>query len=293
MKYDNIDKLLERIEVGTRILYIHTETAGGGYESVRNSRIAKINPARNRFELEQKNWCGHPWIIWPEKILDILEDKELEKEEIKVGHTYLLYKDKHTEHASYFEAPITDIMGASGYSRYYCRMPGGWIEEILRSRILKEIKIPQIKFKIGDLSEYQLKVLLNRKIIPQYIHDPETNTYTAQIYPTDLGDFIDENEIRTGEELNERLGFDISKKIDDMILMMHEKDILHGDLHAKNIVLNPETKDVRFIDFVKCKKISTMTKDDMKRSLYFWDSSYISKEKMLKHERDMWKIGYL
>ncbi len=147
----------------------------------------------------------------------------------------------------------------------------------------------------GDLTTSDLETLLKMKIIPDYVYNSHNNNYTIPKYPTDLGEYIDKNKIKSHDELKEKLGFDISKRIDPMITELHENDILHGDLHTKNIVINPDTKDVRIIDFAYCSSISRMTKRDMKDRIDFWNTyeeTKITKDKLLGHEKRMWTIGY-
>ena len=152
-----------------------------------------------------------------------------------------------------------------------------------------------MNFQVGDLTTSDLETLIKYRVIPDYVYFSKNNSYISSKYPTDLGDYIDENDIKSEEELIDRLGFNITKLIDDMITVIHNIDILHGDLHAKNIVINPDTKDVRIIDFAECSSISSMTQRDMKERIDFWGSyegGKISKENLLEHERKMWKIGY-
>ena len=68
-------------------------------------------------------------------------------------------------------------------------------------------------------------------------------------YPTTIGQYIDMlNEERNTFITESDIG-EIAVKIYSLIDTLHSMGILHGDLHAENIVFDPETKDVRIIDF--------------------------------------------
>jgi serine/threonine protein kinase len=45
---------------------------------------------------------------------------------------------------------------------------------------------------------------------------------------------------------------DIAAKIERLIKEMHENNVSHQDLHSKNIMIHPETLDVKIIDFGEC-----------------------------------------
>ena len=64
----------------------------------------------------------------------------------------------------------------------------------------------------------------------------------------DLGTYIDINKITTLEMLGE-----ITGRIENLINKLHDNGIFHGDLHVNNIVIDPETKEVRLID-LECRE---------------------------------------
>jgi serine/threonine protein kinase len=154
----------------------------------------------------------------------------------------------------------------------------------------------KVVFKVGELTTSELELLSIFRIIPNYTHMSDDNSFVVDRYQTDLGDFIEDNDIKSVEELNKKIGFNIYRRLDNMIITMHENGILHGDLHAKNIVINPVTKDVRFIDFDRSSNISLLTSENMENIVKSWNSygyKKINKMNLLEHEKNMWKIGYL
>lgn len=126
------------LKVGTRVLYIHSDTAFGDYEYVNDSKITRIRSS-NSFELEQKNLCDGPWIIWPEKILDIIDYEKIPiEEEIKIGQRYIGYAEKSLTCARYIDITITSIKNQ--YSYYYIDSTG-ISRSIAKWCILKALKI--------------------------------------------------------------------------------------------------------------------------------------------------------
>ena len=122
-------------------------------------------------------------------------------------------------------------------------------------------------------------------------------------YPTDLGDYIENNNITSTSELNNMLGFNIDEKISDMIDELHDYGIIHGDLHENNIVINPTNKDVKFIDldsnyshritelkenpelFAKVVKFFNATQMD--------GTEITTIEELLNYEKRMWKTCFI
>ncbi len=129
-------------------------------------------------------------------------------------------------------------------------------------------------------------------------------------YDIDLGDYIDDlvdklNRNITLEDLA-KIG-DIPNKINNLICKLHNNGILHGDLHAKNIVLNIDTMDLRIIDigqYIKgkgnpTKWINEISQKDIDFYNSFWDTKNNASKKLetteelLEHEKIMWMIGYV
>ena len=79
-------------------------------------------------------------------------------------------------------------------------------------------------------------------------------------YPTTLADYIEDNISRLSQLGN------IVERILTLIDQLHALDIFHGYLHTANIVLKPNTGDVRIIDFGESRRISRMDRKDI---MYF------------------------
>ena len=138
-----------------------------------------------------------------------------------------------------------------------------------------------------------------------YKAQPKIDEYIIQLskYPTDLGDYIENNNITSTTELNNMLGFNIDEKISDMIDELHNYGIIHGDLHENNIVINPTSKDVKFIDldsnysyritelkenpelFAKVVKFFNATQMD--------GTEITTIEELLNYEKRMWKTCFI
>ena len=59
---------------------------------------------------------------------------------------------------------------------------------------------------------------------------------------------------------------EVDKKIREGLKHIHRQKISHGDLHHENILVHPETLDIRFIDFGQCEidPVSTKYNQDEK-----------------------------
>lgn len=89
------------------------------------------------------------------------------------------------------------------------------------------------------------QILAQHKVAPKLLLLRPTldNKFIIKIekYPTTLLDYFDNDG-------------DIKQYIPEIkrqIEKMHSLGIIHGDLHGNNIVINPDTNDVRLIDFGK------------------------------------------
>lgn len=115
-------------------------------------------------------------------------------------------------------------------------------------------------------------------------HRVDGNQLHTKKYPTTLGDWLD-----GGKSIKS-----VSAKISKMIDSMHKRGILHGDLHANNIVCNPDTGDIKFIDFAEAMYIDELSSQAIARIAKFWDAELpiVTLEDLLAYEKGMWRIGY-
>lgn len=147
---------------------------------------------------------------------------------------------------------------------------------------------------VKDITTYVKKVLdtiSDLNVYPPSLFEEKTPDYwtmKTKKYPMTIGKYINEHKPNIP---------DIEKKINDLIDILHSHNILHGDLHAENIVIDPCTMDVRIIDFDDgyTKFFSDITDDDIKKISKFFEAENELKtlEDIKKYERNMWKIGYI
>jgi serine/threonine protein kinase len=144
-----------------------------------------------------------------------------------------------------------------------------------------------------------LTVLVGTNILPKFTLERSKEKWYVETvkYPTDLGDYIDS--LGPNESSFDLHAFDqIADKVHGLVDALHQKGILHGDLHAKNIVLDPATMDVRIIDLDadRTRPISELTEDDVETYVEFWEPATELKTiaDLLNYERNMmWKVGYI
>jgi len=101
--------------------------------------------------------------------------------------------------------------------------------------------------------------------------------------------YIEDNNIVELSQLG-----DVPNKILDLIDQLHSLDIFHGDLHTSNIVFNPETDDVRLIDFGESRRISQMSKKDISYFNEFFDldTPLTTINQFVEFERTNWILDY-
>lgn len=145
--------------------------------------------------------------------------------------------------------------------------------------------------RIG-LSELDILVALEKaspgEIVPSF--STKNGVLLIERYPMTLAEYIENHDISSVEALG-----DIADKIDHMIKLIHSHGILHGDLHTGNIVINPDTRTVRIIDFGESMMITNITGCHLKRYTEFWASelpSSLNMEQLLDNETKMWKLDY-
>jgi serine/threonine protein kinase len=103
-----------------------------------------------------------------------------------------------------------------------------------------------------------IQILQHTNIVPTIITLSPSSVIMVK-YPTNLADYIEENNFHQLSQLNQ-----IPNQIMVLIDQLHLLDIFHGDIHTGNIVLNPETNDVKIVDFGESRRISRMKQSDIK-----------------------------
>ncbi len=139
------------------------------------------------------------------------------------------------------------------------------------------------------IHEYSfLNKLKNTDIVPE-IHTLLKSLVVMERYPFTLGNYIEKNKFTELSEL-ENLQQYIIKLIDNL----HEKNILHGDLHSHNIVLNPDNMDVRIIDFGESRLIDELDDDDIEYFNKFLDPTlpFTTTKQIINYERTNWILDY-
>jgi tRNA A-37 threonylcarbamoyl transferase component Bud32 len=79
-------------------------------------------------------------------------------------------------------------------------------------------------------------------------------------------------------------------KINDLIDKLHSIDILHGDLHGGNIVINPKTEDVRLIDFGQSYFIHEITPHMLREISLFLNEKFSCVKEAMVFEKKMYFI---
>lgn len=102
---------------------------------------------------------------------------------------------------------------------------------------------------------------------------------TIEKYPIDLDDYQEE-----GGKIE-----DVEEQVDAYIDMIHNLGLIHGDLHHKNVVLDPKTKDVKLIDFATMQYFDEI---DL-TAIADWmgmNDPFNSVEEVKQHEYEMYRI---
>jgi tRNA A-37 threonylcarbamoyl transferase component Bud32 len=108
---------------------------------------------------------------------------------------------------------------------------------------------------------------------------PNRYILEMQKYPMTLEDYKDK-----GGQVR-----DFAEAIDALIDQMHDLGLIHGDLHSNNIVLNPDSREVRLIDFERTQYLNEV---DFRQISHFWDveSAYTRSDEILDHEYQMYRF---
>jgi tRNA A-37 threonylcarbamoyl transferase component Bud32 len=75
---------------------------------------------------------------------------------------------------------------------------------------------------------------------------------------------------------------------------LHSLNVYHGDLHTHNIVINPDTGDIRIIDFGESRLINELSDKDIKYFNKFLEPTepFTCPQDMLAYERTNWISDY-
>lgn len=146
---------------------------------------------------------------------------------------------------------------------------------------------PQLHGKVcSSTLEFEIYELLRGTgIVPDFV-SVEDCIYSI-LYPTTLADYVEGANPPSSEQLTL-----IHNKIDQLVYKLHSAGVLHGDLHGHNVVLNPDTLDVRLIDLEHAQLIADLWDDPTSHLEFFndfWDSNYTNVPEMLNHEYSMYK----
>ncbi len=118
----------------------------------------------------------------------------------------------------------------------------------------------------------------------------EGSTLKMRRYPMTLAAYIEANDITSVEQLG-----DIAAAIDDKIGRLHDLGIVHMDLHTQNIVIDPESGDVRLIDLGMSRWLADLHEGDMLDCVKFlpgfcYGTDY--KGDIMAYEYRMWRMDY-
>jgi serine/threonine protein kinase len=127
------------------------------------------------------------------------------------------------------------------------------------------------------------KALAKTDIVPLVLsirpaeHDPEYHILKTQRYPVTLGTYLEKNPDDS---------YYLSR-LPCLIGKLHRHGILHGDLHAENVVIDPAKKTMRLIDFDGSGWISEITPQTLQKNEFRWDHAFSSVESMIDYEKNV------
>lgn len=128
------------------------------------------------------------------------------------------------------------------------------------------------------MNEYNFyKILKGSNITPDII-ELTRDLLTIEKYYSTLGEALINNSFNK-EELD-RIYNDVRKLID----RLHEKGIIHGDLHNDNIVCNEDVTEFRIIDFEQSTFIYLVDDDYIEEYNGEFDINAVNVAGILKHE---------
>lgn len=103
----------------------------------------------------------------------------------------------------------------------------------------------------------------------------------------ELHDFIFQN--KTIKEADARY---IIKQVIEAVKHLHENKFIHCDLKPSNILVHPETLDVKLIDFESCEDLHTKSRAVL-YTLDYISPEYLRINKIISPSMDCWAIGVI
>lgn len=155
---------------------------------------------------------------------------------------------------------------------------------------IAKLRSPLLLHKNSNKYKF-MKLLKGTGVTPAY-RDIGDSHISVDKYFSTLGSLIDEKKI---DKKQVAQGAVLAEKIDKLIDIMHSKGILHGDLHAENIVVSEDLSDVRIIDFGESVLTKDIDEEKIKYFVDFWgveDEEINNIEDLKAYEKTMWRIGY-
>ena len=136
--------------------------------------------------------------------------------------------------------------------------------------------------KIGSTELCFLEMAAKAGISPNIISVTKINRDNYRVvmekYPTTILNYSDE-----GKDI-----VPYKRKIEDLVDRLHDLDIIHGDLHGDNIVINPETGEVRLIDFGGSYFYDEITPSILRQLSKFLDKKFKNVDELLDFEKNMY-----
>jgi len=145
-----------------------------------------------------------------------------------------------------FEDYTTRPLGSGGFSNVFLVTNPATNESFVHKRILKD-KTPDEDIFYNEISANRILGPLG--IVPKYLSHGETDSYyylNSEFMPdyVDLFQWFGES-----FPLHQSVVSSIYRKILKGCILMSDYGICHNDIKPENILIHPETLDIKFIDF--------------------------------------------
>ncbi|MEK7991522.1 MAG: AAA family ATPase, partial [Thiotrichaceae bacterium] len=155
-----------------------------------------------------------------------------------------------------------------------------------------EVEADAIKSKLEY--EYKLGIKFKHEHIIQYIdfHDSNNGVLVLEDFDgINLGEFVDAN----GLELI--LFFDFAIQIAETLDIIHQKKLVHRDINPSNILFNPQTRQIKIIDFSIASTLEVDKQYDIEVNNLVGTLKYISPEqtgrinRTIDYRSDFYSLG--